>query len=113
MRPTLERLGLLEFFIAMVTAEDGMETKSQRFLSAAIKMGRPPNHCVVFDSCLAGVTAAHNCTMKVTLLDPTSWFCHHAKLPSTQLPCSPRDLPQGDATHVCLGALHMHKQAPE
>ncbi|CAL5219752.1 g1652 [Coccomyxa viridis] len=63
-RPTLERLGLLEFFIAMVTAEDGMETKSQRFLSAAIKMGRPPNHCVVFDSCLAGITAAHNCTMK-------------------------------------------------
>ena len=64
MRPALERLGLLEFFIATVTAEDGMETKSQRFLSAAIKMGRPPNHCVVFDSCLAGVTAAHNCTMK-------------------------------------------------
>lgn len=64
-RPALERLGLLEFFIATVTAEDGMETKSQRFLSAAIKLGRPPNHCVVFDSCLAGVTAAHNCTMKV------------------------------------------------
>ncbi len=70
MRPTLERLGLLEFFIAMVTAEDGMETKSQRFLSAAIKMGRPPNHCVVFDSCLAGITAAHNCTMKVALSKP-------------------------------------------
>ena len=86
MRPTLERLGLLEFFIAVVTAEDGMETKSQRFLSAAIKLGRPPNHCVVFDSCLAGVTAAHNCTMKVTLLvsshpflsscrAPISWLC--------------------------------------
>lgn len=67
MRPALERLGLLEFFVATVTAEDGMETKSQRFLSAAIKMGRPPNHCVVFDSCLAGVTAAHNCTMKVSV----------------------------------------------
>ena len=62
----------MEFFIATVTAEDGMETKSQRFLSAAIKMGRPPNHCVVFDSCLAGVTAAHNCTMKASLAFPSS-----------------------------------------
>lgn len=56
---------LWDFFQAQVTAEDGMETPAQCFLSAALKLGRPPNKCVVFDSSPAGVTAAHNCTMKV------------------------------------------------
>lgn len=64
MRRCLERMGLQRYFRADVTAEDGMETLSQRFLSAALKLGRPPDSCVVFDSCPAGVTAAHNCTMK-------------------------------------------------
>ncbi|KAL3162904.1 hypothetical protein ABBQ32_009347 [Trebouxia sp. C0010 RCD-2024] len=58
------RLG--NFFQAYVTAEDGMDTISQRFLSASIKLGRPPNQCVVFESSPAGITAAHNCTMKVS-----------------------------------------------
>ena len=61
----LERLQLGHFFQAFVTAEDGMDTISQRFLSASIKLGRPPNQCVVFDGSPAGITAAHNCTMKV------------------------------------------------
>ncbi|DBA94566.1 TPA: hypothetical protein ACH3X1_002151 [Trebouxia sp. C0004] len=60
----LERLQLGHFFQAFVTAEDGMDTISQRFLSASIKLGRPPNQCVVFDGSPAGITAAHNCTMK-------------------------------------------------
>ena len=64
-RSALERMGLSEFFIATVTSEDGMETVAQRFLSAAIKLGRPPDHCVTFvPGSLAGITAAHNCTMK-------------------------------------------------
>ena len=64
-RGALERMGLSEFFIATVAAEDGMETIAQRFLSAAIKLGRPPDHCVTFvPGSLAGITAAHNCTMK-------------------------------------------------
>jgi len=58
----LERLQLGHFFQAFVTAEDGMDTISQRFLSASIN---PPNQCVVFDGSPAGITAAHNCTMKV------------------------------------------------
>ena len=59
-------MGLSEFFIATVSSEDGMETVAQRFLGAAIKLGRPPDHCVTFvPGSLAGVTAAHNCTMKV------------------------------------------------
>ncbi len=61
----LERLQLGHLFQAFVTAEDGMDTISQRFLSASIKLGRPPNQCVVFDGSPAGITAAHNCTMKV------------------------------------------------
>lgn len=61
----LARADLGQFFQAFVTAEDGMDTISQRFLSASIKLGRPPNQCVVFESSPAGITAAHNCTMKV------------------------------------------------
>ncbi len=61
----LERMGLSGAFKALVTSEDGMETKSQNLLSAAIKLGRPPSQCVAFESSPAGLTAAHNCTMKV------------------------------------------------
>lgn len=61
----LVQADLGRFFQAFVTAEDGMDTISQRFLSACIKLGRPPNQCVVFESSPAGITAAHNCTMKV------------------------------------------------
>ena len=64
----LVQAGLGHFFQAYVTAEDGMDTISQRFLSASIKLGRPPNQCVVFESSPAGITAAHNCTMKVSCL---------------------------------------------
>lgn len=38
------------------TADDDMETIAQRFLSAAIKLGRPPDHCVVFAACPTAVT---------------------------------------------------------
>ncbi|KAK9816620.1 hypothetical protein WJX72_002844 [[Myrmecia] bisecta] len=67
-RAALDRMGLGTMFQAKVTVEDGMETMSQRFLSAALKLGRPPNQCVVFESCPRGVTAAHNCTMKAVAL---------------------------------------------
>ena len=58
-------MGLRNFFTALVTAEDGMDTTSQRFLSSAIKLGRPPMDCVVFESNPVGITAAHNCSCKV------------------------------------------------
>lgn len=60
----LERMGLGQFFQAKVTAEDGMETIAQRYLSAALKLGRPPNQCVVFAACPQSIVAARNCTMK-------------------------------------------------
>mmetsp|Transcript_29317 Transcript_29317/g.64917 ORF Transcript_29317/g.64917 Transcript_29317/m.64917 type:complete len:374 (+) Transcript_29317:87-1208(+) len=61
---SLERMGLHDYFNVMVTADDDMETLSQRFLSAAMQLHRPPNLCVVFDDSPQGITAAHNCTMK-------------------------------------------------
>lgn len=68
LQEVLARLDLQHFFAARVTSEDGTETISQSLLSAAFKLQRPPNQCVVFDSSPAGVAAAHNCTMKVTHL---------------------------------------------
>ena len=67
----LERLGLRRYFSALVTADDDMETVAQRYLSAALKLGRPPNQCVVFGGCPASVAAAHNCTMRaVAVMGP-------------------------------------------
>ena len=60
----LQELGLRHHFQALVTAEDGMETRSQLLLSAAIKLGRPPNRCVAFVADPQGVTAAHNASMR-------------------------------------------------
>ncbi|KAL4448919.1 hypothetical protein ABPG77_007636 [Micractinium sp. CCAP 211/92] len=64
----LDKLGLRQFFTCLVTADDDMETISQRYLSAAIKLGRPPNQCVVFAACPTSITAAHNCTMKAVAI---------------------------------------------
>ena len=61
----LERMGLDSLFAVRVTAEDDMETLAQRLLSGALKLQRPPDHCVVFVASPSAVTAAHNCTMKV------------------------------------------------
>jgi beta-phosphoglucomutase-like phosphatase (HAD superfamily) len=67
----LDAAGLRRFFGALVTAEDDMETRAQRLLSAAIKLGRPPERCVAFVGCPSYVTAAHNCTMRaVALMSP-------------------------------------------
>ena len=50
MRAVLDQMGLSGQFWADVAFEDGMETMAQRYLSAAMKLNRPPNKCVVFDS---------------------------------------------------------------
>ena len=41
-----------------------MDTTAQQFLSAAIKLSRPPKDCVVFESNPFGIAAAHNCSCK-------------------------------------------------
>lgn len=60
----LDKLKLKHYFIATVTADDDMETKAQKYLSAAIKLKRPPNQCVVFSCDNKSIVAAHNTTMK-------------------------------------------------
>ncbi|ESR49111.1 Haloacid dehalogenase-like hydrolase (HAD) superfamily protein [Citrus sinensis] len=59
----LERMGLLKYFQAIVSEEDGMESMAHRFLSAAVKLDRKPSKCVVFEDDPRAITAAHNCTM--------------------------------------------------
>ncbi|XP_048495241.1 uncharacterized protein LOC104908416 isoform X2 [Beta vulgaris subsp. vulgaris] len=64
----LERMGIKEYFQAIVSEEDGMEAIAHRFLSAAMKLDRKPSKCVVFEDDPRGVTAAHNCTMMAVAL---------------------------------------------
>ena len=64
-RKVLKQMGLDEFFAADVTFEDDMETLANRNLCAAMKLRRPPDHCIVFDYTPAGIVSGHNCTMKV------------------------------------------------
>ncbi len=84
MQEVMAKLELQRFFAVCVTAEDGTETIAESLLSAAFKLQRPPNQCVVFDSSPSGVAAAHNCTMKVLpcchfeLTDPHNRCTHFA-----------------------------------
>ncbi|KAJ0046569.1 hypothetical protein Pint_06651 [Pistacia integerrima] len=64
----LERMGLLKYFQAIVSEEDGMESIAHRFLSAAVKLDRKPSKCVVFEDDPRAITAAHNCTMMAVAL---------------------------------------------
>ncbi|KAK9803461.1 hypothetical protein WJX73_004643 [Symbiochloris irregularis] len=84
---TLDRMGLVHAFQARVSADDGMDTRAQCLLSAALQLNRPPNRCVVFDASPAGITAAHNCTMKaVAVLGPhPAWKLHAADLTCSSL----------------------------
>ncbi|KAK2637183.1 hypothetical protein Ddye_031975 [Dipteronia dyeriana] len=71
MNEALERMGLLKYFQAIVSEEDGMESIAHRFLSAAVKLDRKPSKCVVFEDDPRAITAAHNCTMMaVALIGP-------------------------------------------
>ena len=67
----LQRSRLEQYFTALVTAEEDMETIAQKYLTAAIKVNRPPKQCVAFTSTPASIAAAHNCTMKsIAVLGP-------------------------------------------
>lgn len=66
MQGALDRMNISEMFNARVTAEDDCETLAQQLLSASLKLQRPPNCCVVFESSPRGIAAAHNASMKVT-----------------------------------------------
>eukprot|EP00249_Psilotum_nudum_P015276 c25237_g1_i1 orf=605-1768(-) len=64
----LQRMGLYKYFQAFVAEEDGMESLAHRFLSASLKLDRPPYKCVVFEDDPRGIAAAHNCCMKAVAL---------------------------------------------
>eukprot|EP00250_Pteridium_aquilinum_P019371 c24404_g1_i1 orf=165-1085(+) len=64
----LQRMGLYKYFQAVITHEDGMDSMAHRFLSAAVKLDRPPSKCVVFEDDPRGIAAAHNCSMKAVAL---------------------------------------------
>lgn len=64
----LQRMGLYKYFQAFITEEDGMDSMAHRFLSAAVKLDRPPLKCVVFEDDPRGIAAAHNCSMKAVAL---------------------------------------------
>eukprot|EP00210_Caulerpa_lentillifera_P001737 g1667.t1 len=65
----LERLNLHRYFSnSIVSFEDDMETTAQRYLCAAMKLGRPPEQCVAFDASPIGVAASHNVSMKTVAL---------------------------------------------
>lgn len=69
----LESIGLDQKFRfdALVTAEDDMDTAAQQYLSAAMKLNRPPDQCVVFGATPSSIAAAHNCTMRsIAVLGP-------------------------------------------
>uniref|UniRef100_A0A7S3VQ14 Uncharacterized protein n=1 Tax=Dunaliella tertiolecta TaxID=3047 RepID=A0A7S3VQ14_DUNTE len=67
-RPTarrlLEKMHLHDHFVHLQSADE-MCTTAQSFLSSALQLQRPPNHCVVFDDCPLSITAAHNASMKI------------------------------------------------
>lgn len=60
----LDQMGIRHYFSVDVTFEDDMETLAQQYLCAAVKLQRPPDHCIVFEYSPMGIAAAHNCTMK-------------------------------------------------
>lgn len=57
----LERATLHDYFsCGLITAEDEYDTTAQALLAAALRLARPPNHCLLFDDNQHGITAAHN-----------------------------------------------------
>ncbi|KAH0881149.1 hypothetical protein HID58_068543 [Brassica napus] len=80
MMNALERMGLQNYFQAVVSEEDGMESIAHRFLSAAVKLDRKPSKCVVFEDDPRGITAAHNCTMMAIGLIGSTFMEHEKQI---------------------------------
>ena len=70
---TLEVLGLAEFFVDIITAEDVKRGKPdpEVFLTAAQRIGVEPAHAVVFEDALVGITAAQAAGMRVVAVATT------------------------------------------
>jgi HAD superfamily hydrolase (TIGR01509 family) len=70
----LSILGFRERFTAVVTSEDVRAGKPdpEVFLTAAARIGLPPERCVVFEDALVGIEAAHRGGMQVVAVATTN-----------------------------------------
>lgn len=70
----LERLGIVDRFPMIVSAEDVSHGKPdpEVFLTAAAKIGLPPERCVVFEDALVGIEAAKRGGMRVVAVATTN-----------------------------------------
>lgn len=69
---TLEGLGIVDLFQTVVTAEDYPRGKPapDPFLEAALRLGVPPEKCLVFEDTATGVAAAEAAGMQYVLVPP-------------------------------------------
>jgi HAD superfamily hydrolase (TIGR01509 family) len=67
-------LGFVERFATVITAEDVRTGKPdpEVLLTAALRMGLPPDQCVVFEDALVGIEAAHRGGMQVVAVATTN-----------------------------------------
>jgi HAD superfamily hydrolase (TIGR01509 family) len=70
---SLEMIGIIRYFDAIVTAEDVSHGKPdpEVFLTGAKRVNRPPQNCVVFEDALVGIAAARAGGMKVVAVATT------------------------------------------
>lgn len=70
----LEQIGMVDFFDALVGAEDVTKGKPdpEVFLTAAKRLGVPPERCIVFEDAIAGVIAAKRGGMKCIAVTTTN-----------------------------------------
>ena len=69
---TLHALGIVELFNAIVTSEDYRRGKPapDPFLEAALRLGVPPESCLVFEDTATGIAAATAAGMRSVLVPP-------------------------------------------
>jgi HAD superfamily hydrolase (TIGR01509 family) len=69
---TLRALGICDLFQAIVTSEDYKRGKPSPdpFLEAALRLGVPPEACLVFEDTATGIAAANAAGMTFVLVPP-------------------------------------------
>jgi beta-phosphoglucomutase-like phosphatase (HAD superfamily) len=64
----LQQLRLDPTKYVIISAEDELESRSERFLKASLELRRAPEQCIVFCTCVESIIAAHNTTMRAVAL---------------------------------------------
>jgi len=68
MKMILERLEIAEYFPFIVSIEEEFDTEEQMFLSACVKLERPPQKCVIFTDTPTSIISAHEISAKAIAL---------------------------------------------